>query len=78
MQPDIEIVNGWFEQLLDGAIQETEASMSNEHLWEPTWFMRWGRTIWIHYIARLLMRLKLIWRTTLYRRNETCCLRILL
>lgn len=34
MQPDIEIVNGWFEQLLDGAIQETEASMPNEHLWE--------------------------------------------
>lgn len=28
MRPDIEIVNGWFEQMLDEAIQETEAAMS--------------------------------------------------
>lgn len=34
MCPDIEIVNGWFEQMLDEAIQETEAAMSNEHIWE--------------------------------------------
>lgn len=34
MTPDIEMVNGWFDQLLDGAIQETEASLSNEHVWE--------------------------------------------
>ena len=34
MCPDIEIVNGWFEQMLDEAIQETEAAMSNEYIWE--------------------------------------------
>lgn len=41
MCPDIEIVNGWFEQMLDEAIQETEAAMSNEHIWSwPTREMR--------------------------------------
>lgn len=34
MQADIEMVNCWFDELLDNAIQETEATMSNEHLWE--------------------------------------------
>lgn len=34
MQADIEMVNGWFDELLDDAIRETEAAMSNEHLWE--------------------------------------------
>lgn len=34
MNADIEMVNGWLDGLLDNAIQETDAVISNERIWE--------------------------------------------
>lgn len=34
MSFDVEVVNRWLDDLLDGAIQETNAQLSNEHIWE--------------------------------------------
>lgn len=34
MSFDVEGVNRWLDNLLDGAIQETNAQLSNEHIWE--------------------------------------------
>lgn len=34
MDYDIDLINGWLDELLDGAVQETQAKISNEHIWE--------------------------------------------
>lgn len=34
MRYDVDMINGWLDNLLDGAIKETQTEISNEHIWE--------------------------------------------
>lgn len=34
MDYNVDMINGWLDELLDGAIQETQSKISNEHIWE--------------------------------------------